>query len=167
MFFLDASVLAKRYSSEGGSALVNELFRRVPVKEITFLTMGILELVSVLVRKYNDGRLSEELFAQAMINLSAEVIDSDDFSTISVSDAQILSALSLIRKHNLNATDAIILRSAMDLSQSLNAQEGQFVMWTSDHRLARAAEEEGIVVFDPELETRDRLHRLLESSEDT
>ena len=31
---------------------------------------------------------------------------------------------------------------------------------------ARGAESEGIVAFDPELETRDRLHRILEGTED-
>ena len=161
LFYLDASVLAKRYASENGSALVNEMMRHVPPSEQTCLTMGILELVSILVRKRNDGRLSETLFAQAMTNFKAEVIDNEAFSPVSVTDAQVLSALKLIEKHSLNATDAIVLGSVMEISQELEAEEDQLMLWTSDLRLARAAQAENISVFNPELETEDSLHRLL------
>ena len=160
LFYLDASVLAKRYTSENGSALVNEMMQRVPFSEITCLTMGILELVSILVRKRNDGRVPESLFAQVMTNFKAEVIDNEAFSTMSVTEAQLISSLKLIENHNLNATDAILLRSVMDISQELSTED-QLLLWTSDQRLARAAEAEGIAVFNPESEAKDALQRLL------
>jgi len=49
----------------------------------------------------------------------------------------------------------------MDIFQELEASEDQLVLWTSDRRLARAAEAEGIAIFDPEAETMDNLHKLL------
>jgi predicted nucleic acid-binding protein len=161
LFFLDASALVKRYSKESGSVLVNEMFRHIPTTEMTCSTIGVLEIVSILVRKRNDGRLSEELFDQAMTNFKAEVIDSKSFLITSVNDFLILSALGLVAKYNLNATDAVILRSAMDIFKELEASEDQLVLWTSDRRLARAAETEGIATFDPEAETMDNLHKLL------
>lgn len=161
VFYLDASALVKHYSREIGSDLVNRLFQHISVREMTCLTIGILEVVSILVRKRNDGRLSEGLFSQAMANFRAEVIDTGDFSITSVTDSMILSALSLIAKHNLNATDAVILRSAVDISQGLSTEEDQLVLWTSDRRLAQAAQREGIAVFDPEVETVDSLDGLL------
>ena len=49
----------------------------------------------------------------------------------------------------------------MEISQELEAEEDQLMLWTSDLRLARAAQAENISVFNPELETEDSLHRLL------
>ncbi|MFQ5796170.1 MAG: type II toxin-antitoxin system VapC family toxin [Candidatus Bipolaricaulia bacterium] len=163
--YFDASALIKRYSQETGTSLINEVFHRIPPAQMTCSTLGILETVSILVRKRNDGRLSRELFEQVMIEFKAEVIDREEFSTTSVDDELLLSALELISKHNLNATDAAILRSVLNLQQHLQDTEDEIMLWTSDKRLARAAQAEDISVFDPEEETVDHLHQLLEVSE--
>ena len=118
-FFLDASALIKRYSHEPGSFLVNELFRHATSVEMACATIGVLEVVSILTRKRNDGRLPEPLFAQAMANFKAEVLDAADFSIAPLADSQVLTALPLITRHNLNATDAILLRAAMDMADRM------------------------------------------------
>ena len=163
-FFLDASVLAKRYSHEDGSDLVNEMMRRVDASDLICALIGVLELISILLRKRNDGRLSQEAFELAMANFRDEVIDSDSFVTLSISDTQMFGAIALIEKHNLNATDALLLRAALDLAPKFNSTEDQFVLWTSDMRLARAAESESLSVFNPETESPYRLQELLPSS---
>jgi len=163
--YFDASALIKRYSQETGTPLVNEVFRSLPRSRMTCSILGILEIVSILVRKRNDGRLNQTLFEQAMIEFRAEVIDHEDFSAASVNDALLLSALDLIAKHNLNATDAVILRSALNLRQVLREGGDDLMLWTSDKRLVRAAQSEDVTVFDPEEETIGRLHQLLGVSE--
>jgi predicted nucleic acid-binding protein len=163
--YFDASALIKRYSQETGTPLVNEVFRFLPRSRMTCSTLGILEIVSVLVRKRNDGRLNQTLFEQAMIEFRAEVIDQEEFSAALVNDALLLSALNLIAKHNLNATDAVILRSALNLQQVLQEAGDELMLWTSDKRLVRAAQGEGLTVFDPEEETIGHLHQLLGVSE--
>ena len=163
--YFDASALIKRYSQETGTPLVNEVFRLLPRSRMTCSTLGILEIVSILVRKRNDGRLNQTLFEQAMIEFRAEVIDHEEFSAASVSDALLLSALDLIAKHNLNATDAVILRSALNLQQVLREAGDELMLWTSDKRLVRAAQGEGLTAFDAEEETIGHLHQLLGVSE--
>ena len=163
--YFDASALIKRYSQETGTPLVNEVFRLLPRSRMTCSTLGILEIVSVLVQKRNDGRLNQTLFEQAMIEFRAEVIDHEEFSAASISDALLLSALDLIAKHNLNATDAVILRSVLNLRQVLQEAGDELMFWTSDKRLVRAAQGEGVTVFDPEEETISHLHQLLGVSE--
>lgn len=148
--YFDASALIKRYSSEIGTPLVNEAFRRIPLSRMTCSTLGILEIVSVLVRKRNDGRLDRTIFEQAMTEFKAEVIDSEDFAATPVNDGLLLSAVELITRHNLNASDAIILRSALDLRRVLREKGDDLTLWTSDKRLMRAAKGERVSVFDPE-----------------
>jgi len=164
--YFDASALVKRYSQESGTPLVNEVFRHIPSAQMTCSTLGILEIVSVLVRKRNDGRLGRELFEQAMIEFKAEVIDHEEFLAASVNDELLLSALELISRHNINATDAVILRSVLNLQQALQSADGELMLWSSDKRLVRAAQAEGITAFDPEEETIDHLHQLLGISEE-
>jgi predicted nucleic acid-binding protein len=128
---------------------------------MTCSLLGVLEIVSILVRKRNDGRLEQTFFEQAMTEFKAEVIDQEEFLATSVDDVVILSSLELIAKHNLNSTDAIILRSALNLSQILQSQGDELSLWTSDRRLIRAAQNEGLGVFDPEIETIEALKQLL------
>ena len=162
--YFDASALVKRYSSEDGTELVNELFHQLPVAQMTCAMIGILEIISVLVRKRNDGRLSLKLFTQAMVELNEEIIEDEAFSIASVDDELILSALDLIVQHNINATDAIILRSCLNLQQVLQNQGYRLVLWSCDKRLLRAAQNEGVDVFDPEVETKAQLQTLLSGS---
>jgi len=162
--YFDASVLVKRYTHEGGTLLVNEIFQYLPLSQMTCLGLGLLEIVSILVRKRNDGRLSQRLFQQAMINFRTEIVEHEQFSTMSVDDALLALAMDLIVKHNLNAIDAVILRSALNLQQILHASGDQLLLWTSDKRLVRAAQNEGLMAFDPEVETMSHLHQLLSIS---
>ena len=51
------------------------------------------------------------------------------------------------------ATDAILLRSAIDLAAILRMQGEDLILVASDQRLLRAAKNEGIAIFNPEVQT--------------
>lgn len=148
--FFDASALAKRYAPETGSDFVNELFLQLPLAQMQVSTVGISEIISVLVRKQNDGRLPTKLFEQALLEVGDEIINNETFSFSSVDDPLIFSSQKLIVQHNINATDAIILQSCLDLRERLS-QEDKLVLLSSDKRLLRAATNENLFVFDPEI----------------
>jgi predicted nucleic acid-binding protein len=158
--YFDASALVKRYAAEDGTALVNEIFRRIPLNQFTCATIGVLEIVSVLVRKHNDGRLSPQLFGQAMLELNQEIIKNEAFVITAIEDSLIIEALALIGRHNLNATDAIILKSCLDFRAGL--PNDRVILCTSDKRLGRAAHQEGLTVFDPEVDTLAQLENWLQ-----
>lgn len=158
--YFDASALVKRYAAEDGPVLVNEIFGHIPLNRLTCASIGVLEIVSVLVRKYNDGRLSPQLFSQAILELHQEIIENEDFVITAIDDSLIISALALIGRHNLNATDAIILKSCLDFQAGLPGD--RVILCTSDKRLGRAAQQEGIPVFDLEVDTLAQLEALLQ-----
>jgi uncharacterized protein len=162
--YFDASALVKRYSPEDGTDLVNEIFHQLPTTQMSCGMLGVLEIIAVLVRKRNDGRLSPKLFAQAMVEINQEIIEDDSFSITSVDDTLILSALELITQHNINSTDAIILRSCLNLQQALRNQQIRLALWSCDKRLLRAAQHEGLEVFDPEVDTTAQLQVLLNNA---
>jgi len=159
--YWDASALIKRYTTEVGTPLINEVFQLIPTDRMTCSMLGILEVASILVRKRNDSRLSVALFEQAMIDFRAEVIDRGEFFATSVRDSTLTSALEIIITHNLNATDAIILKSALELQEALRAAGHTLLFCAADKRLVRAAKIEGLAAFDPEQNTQLDLVRLL------
>ena len=158
--FFDASALVKRYSSEPGTALLNELFTLLPIEKMACSMLGILEVISILVRKRNDRRLIASALYQVLADFDAEIVANQQFHKTSVHNALLISATALIQKHNLNSADTIILRSALNLQQALLQNNEALLLWTSDKRLARAASAEGLRVFDPEIETLGTLHAL-------
>jgi predicted nucleic acid-binding protein len=159
--YFDASALVKRYAAEEGTALVNEILRQIPLDQLTCATIGVLEIVSVLVRKHNDGRLPAQLFGQAMLELHQEIIENEAFVITAIADSLMIAALALIGRHNLNATDAIILKSCLDFQAGL--PDDRVILCTSDKRLVRAAQHEGLTVFDPEVDTLAQLENWLQA----
>ncbi len=151
MAYFDASALIKRYAPETGTPLVNEVFRRVPLREIGCFVVSISEIVSILVRKRNDGRLSRDLFEQGMSDFAAEFISDPETWILPVDDHLVLSSLNLIARHNLNAVDTLILRSVLNFRRQLLAEVRELFFITSDKRLVRAMQMEGVVVVDSEV----------------
>ena len=125
------------------------------------LNFGIAEVVSVLVRKRNANQISSALFSQAMLSLAAEVIHSPAIHTLSADNALVIAAVPLIELHSVNATDAILLRSALDVASALRTSGSDLVVMATDQRLVRAAHAEGLETFDPETQGQAALDFLL------
>jgi predicted nucleic acid-binding protein len=111
-FYFDASALAKRYAPETGTDAVNQIFENTALERLMCLTIGATEVVWILVRKRNDGRVSQNFFLQALLNLRDEVIDNPDFTTITVDNLTVIDSIGFIIQHSINSTDAIVLASA-------------------------------------------------------
>lgn len=119
--FFDASALAKRYVEEDGTELVNLAFALVSIERMTCSTLSILEIISLLVRKRNAGRIDRHEFGEALDAFNTEVVGNSAFVATAVNDPLAFASIHFIPKHNINATDAIILRSALTLQQTLRA----------------------------------------------
>lgn len=67
-----------------------------------------------------------------MTDFRSEVIDAPDLTKISATDPLVYAAMSLVERHSINTTDAVILRSALDLAAQLRADGDDLVLVTSD-----------------------------------
>lgn len=161
-FYWDASALAKRYAPELGTSLVNHLFANVVPDRMMCLIVGTGEVISILVRRKNDNRINADDFSQALVDFRAEVIDSVAFQLVSVEDVLILASHPLIAQHALNATDALVLRSALDVAPIARPAGNDIVLVASDRRLLRAAQAEGLQTFNPEVDTQTYLDALIQ-----
>ena len=69
----------------------------------------------------------------------------------SVDDDDVWASLPLITGHNLNASDALYLRQALQMQMLLRMLEHDLVLVASDQRLLRAAQTEGLLTVNPEM----------------
>ncbi|MCP4659579.1 MAG: type II toxin-antitoxin system VapC family toxin [bacterium] len=159
--YFDASALVKRYAEEAGTPLVNEIFHTLPRTAIACSVIAISEITASLVRKKNDGRIQERYFKEAGSRLHHEFIQDSEVLVTSVQDHLILASLPLIEQYNINATDALILRSVLDIIEGLRDQGQDLFFVTSDKRLIRAIEAEGISVCDPEVASLADVQRIV------
>ncbi len=146
----DASALAKRYVPETGSKTVGTLFASMPLQMVTTL-LGYAETFSLLLRKMNGGGISITTFTTAVSALQIDLINAPDVTLLSVEDAMILSGIPLMRRHNINATDAAILAAFVRYAQADPATTTSCVLVAADKRLVRAAAAEGLNTLNPEL----------------
>lgn len=68
----------------------------------------------------------------------------------SIDNETIIHSITLISRHNLNASDALFLHQALNLHELLKTMEQYLVLVASDRRLLRAAEDEGLKTLNPE-----------------
>ena len=162
-FFLDGSALAKRYVSERGSPLVDHLFDNVSAHRLVILNVGFAEVVSVLVRRKNLGRISAGSLAQALLHLSREVVHAPNLRKIEPISGLVTAALAHIQAHAINATDAIGLHAALGLAQFARTRGDDLVLVASDQRLLRAAQAEGLRILDPEAADQAALDAMIAS----
>jgi predicted nucleic acid-binding protein len=153
LLFWDASALTKRYAPETGSDAVDLIFANALAHMMGTTAWGYAEAFAILVRKLNGGRLDPPTFASASTSLQAEVIDSLDFTFLTIDDAAILAGISLIQRHNLNSADAAILSVALRYARSIT--QPTILLIAADHRLLRAARSEGMTTLNPESPPRE------------
>jgi|FaiFalDrversion3_1042247.scaffolds.fasta_scaffold11020_2 predicted nucleic acid-binding protein len=144
--YLDPSAWVKRYLAEPGSEVMDAIWGEISRGrgQAVCHWLGFTELVWVLQRRRNMGRLDTRAFAAVYQQFR---VDCEQVVWVGLSWDQVQASVVWIVRHNLNATDALHLQVA--LSQRALG-EGSVYLVSSDRRLVRAAQVEGLVCVDPE-----------------
>ena len=72
-YFFDTSALIKRYHEEKGTDIVDEIFDSDSL--IIISSLSIVEGVSALTRKKNEGKLSHEEFENLLKELFSDILN--------------------------------------------------------------------------------------------
>lgn len=151
--FYDASALCKRFVAEDGTLLVQQLSQAVPSSHQGCFRLGLLELFSILIRRKNDGRLSVEQFELTMQAIKTALVDDAEFKVFNLLEELWEHGHKLLFKYGINASDSLILASALHRAEEARLQNITLILLGSDKRLNRAAQQEGLRVFDPEVDS--------------
>jgi hypothetical protein len=147
VYYLDTSAIMKRYRTEQGTDLANELFEDSLVEDqFYFSFLSILEMTSSIVRLVKGNRLHETLGTEILARFRQDVLDI--YRVWPMDEHITRSAVSVVENHKLRSGDAIHLASALEV-QSI-ASDLTVVMVSTDLELLEASTTAGIVTLNPQ-----------------
>ena len=167
-FWLDANAIVKQYVKEKrGTPLINYLFTRVSLNQILCLFDSMGEVYSAIARKANNVEITIAAHNQAIQRFETQFIRGGKVKKVNATENQKFAAWQFIgahpSAHNINTTDAHILRCALDKADELRTARDDLILVSSDRRLLKAADKEGLLIFDPENGTKIDLDVLINS----
>lgn len=141
-FFIDTSALFKRYQLEHGTDLVCKLLEESN-QPVYISSISIIEIVSNLRRLFEIDKITtEEQFLQQRAFFYQD-ITSLGITILDVTADDIVNAESLILKRYMKPIDSI------QLALALNLQQDDVTFVSSDQRLCKIAETEGLLILTP------------------
>ena len=144
VFYLDTSALVKRYRSEPGTEVVEQLLKDPRPEDRFFLS--ILELTSGILRLAKAGRLRDATATRILAQFRSDV--REFYKVWPLSEEVAVSAVAMVEQHKLRSADALHLAAAQTIADL--APAGLTVMVTSDRELLTAAEAVRLGVLDPQ-----------------
>lgn len=141
-FFIDTSALFKRYQLERGTALVSRLLEESD-EPVFISSITIVEIVSNLKRLYEIDKITTEEQFLKQRTFFYQDIGALDITILDVSAEDIIKAEDLILKRYMKPLDSI------QLAIALNLKRDSITFVSSDRRLCKIAEEEGLDTLTP------------------
>jgi uncharacterized protein len=137
--FWDASALVPLIIEEPASSACRDWIKQDP--EVVLWGLTWLEVASAVERRVRDGRMSKSVRGAALARIRRIVGDAHEISDL---PAVRTRALLLVARHALPSADAAQLGAAL---LAADPDPGSLTMVVLDHRLADAAEREGLAVL--------------------
>jgi predicted nucleic acid-binding protein len=162
LFYFNSSALAKGYVQEKSSAIVEHALEQTKQEQWRVLMLGLLETISIFVRKRNSGVISAALFQSTLRTFKENFLDNSQVFKVEATNALCVAAAPLIQEHSINATDAVVLRSALDIAAYERKLSNELILVTADQRLVTAAKTEGLKVINPETATLVEIEKMLQ-----
>ena len=162
-FWLDANAIVKRYVIEKGSPIINHFFTYISPERMICFFDSMDETRSVIVRKRNRAEITSSQFNQAIQQFEVEIVNSTEVEQVHATINQKIAARELIDDYSMNNTDAYILQCALDKANQLRTSGHDLILIGSDKRLLRSARSEGLLTFDPEIDSQASLNVLITS----
>lgn len=143
LYFLDTSVLLKRYHLEEGSKIVIDLFEDEE-NTLVICSLSLAETISALNKRRNRKDISNEDFNTARFKFFLDH-SMGRLGIIDIHRSHIIQASELLLHHNLSANDALILTCAL----TIQPESPIFVCSDVRSGLLRAAEDCHLSTLNP------------------
>ena len=147
VFYLDTSALVKRYRTEQGTEVVEELLANPSPDDRFFICfLSIIELTSGVLRLATGGQLRGDTANRILARFRLDVREL--FRVWPLNEQVAAEAVTVAEQHKLRSGDAIHLAAAQQIAGA--ASGAQVVMVSSDRELVDAAQAAGLAALDPQ-----------------
>ena len=141
-YFLDTSALFKRYQPEKGTTLVSQILEEAD-EPIFISSITIIEIVSNLKRLCEVDKITTEEQFLNQRTFFYQDIGVLNITILDVSAEDVIKAEDLILKRYMKPIDSI------QLAIALNLKRDNITFISSDRRLCKVADEEGLKTLTP------------------
>lgn len=148
-FYLDTSALLKRYKTEEGTTIIDQLFElfEKPTNKGATSFLTLLEVIAAGRRLLKGGVIDEGDFTELMRNFLA---DANRFLVLRGLDTKLfIQAIELALAHALRTADALQLATALELRTVLARSSEVLIFIVDDQELCEAGKKEKLEVIDP------------------
>ena len=129
VYYLDASALVKRYTTETGSGWVIALCQPTTGTLIATARITKAEATAAFASKPRQGGLSQAHYTQALQDLTHDF--AHQYLTVEIEQALVELAVDLTQRQRLRGYDAVQLAAALTLHGLLTQAQAAFVPWCS------------------------------------
>jgi predicted nucleic acid-binding protein len=141
-YFVDTSALFKRYQPEKGTALVSQILEEAD-EPIFISSITIIEIVSNLKRLCEVDKITTEEQFLTQRTFFYQDIGVLNITILDVSAEDVIKAEDLILRRYMKPIDSI------QLAIALNLKVDNIIFVSSDRRLCKVADEEGLKTLTP------------------
>jgi uncharacterized protein len=147
-YFLDTSVLLKRYVVESGTAWIQNILLSSAGHAIIIAQIAPIEIISAVSRQKREGIISERTAHVIRLLVNRHAVR--EYEVVLFTDDIGQSAQNLLETHPLRAYDAVQLASALAANKILLEQRlAPLIFVCADNRLIQAAIKEGLQTHNP------------------
>ena len=151
VFYLDTSALVKRYRTELGTEVVEELLANPRQQDRFFISfLSVIELTSGVLRLAKGRQLRDDTAQEILARFRDDVHEL--LRVWPLGEDVAATAVTVAETHRLRSADAIHLATAQAIASLVSGT--RVVMVSSDHELLDAAEAAGLTPLDPQPLTR-------------
>ena len=150
VFYIDTSVLTKRYKTEDGTDFVDLLFDTVPGSRkhlIATSAITMIEFVSVIKRAQKGRLLTQK---EAMLAIAAFAKDSEQISIRPMDERTLTRALDVVMNHSIKTLDSIHLGALLELRDTMKPVKDEVILISDDDEMYETAKLEKFSVLRPE-----------------
>lgn len=140
--FIDTSALFKRYQLEKGTALVSQILETSD-QPVFISALSIVEIISNLRRLFEVDKITTEYQFLQQRTFFYQDINTLGITILDVSAEDIIKAEDLILRRYMKPIDSI------QLAIALNLKRDDIIFVSSDRRLCKIADEEGLQTLTP------------------
>lgn len=147
-YFLDTSVLLKRYVVESGTTWVQNIILPSAGHAIIIAQIAPIEIISAVSRQKREGMISERTAHVIRLLVNRHAVR--EYEVVLFSDDIAERAQNLLETHPLRAYDAVQLASALAANKILLEKSlSPLIFACADNRLIQAAINEGLQAYNP------------------
>lgn len=147
VFYLDTSALVKRYRTERGTEVVEQLLANPSPEDRFFISfLSIIELTSGITRLLRGGQLREDSANEILAAFRRDIREL--FRVWPLDDEVAIAAVGVAEEFGLRSADAIHLATAQRIAPLTPDAP---VMVSSDRELLNAAAAAGLIALDPQV----------------